>query len=97
MNNDMQTFLLTTLEVMTGTFIFLIGCGVLVVMVIYVIDVSQTKQAIRRNYPVVGRFRYFFEHLGEFFHQYFFSMDREELPFQSCATFMGISRRKEYR
>ncbi|MEW8585754.1 MAG: FMN-binding glutamate synthase family protein, partial [Candidatus Thiodiazotropha sp.] len=24
---------------------------------------------------------YFFEHLGEFFRQYFFAMDREEMPF----------------
>ena len=47
----------------------------------YVSDISQTRQAIRRNYPVIGRFRYFFEHLGEFFRQYFFALDREELPF----------------
>ena len=55
--------------------------AVVAIIVLYIIDVSQTRQAIRRNYPVVGRFRYFFEHLGEFFRQYFFSMDREELPF----------------
>lgn len=61
--------------------IFVIGLGILGVLVIYIIDVTQTKQTIRRNYPVVGRFRYFFEHLGEFFRQYFFAMDREELPF----------------
>ncbi|MCL4791686.1 MAG: FMN-binding glutamate synthase family protein [Gammaproteobacteria bacterium] len=47
----------------------------------YVIDITQTKHAIRRNFPVVGRFRYMFENLGEFFRQYFFAMDREELPF----------------
>ena len=47
----------------------------------YVIDVRQTQHAVRRNYPVIGRFRYLFEHLGEFFRQYFFAMDREELPF----------------
>ncbi len=47
----------------------------------YILDVTQTRHAIRRNYPVIGRFRYFFEHLGEFFRQYFFAMDREELPF----------------
>lgn len=41
----------------------------------------QKAHAIRRNYPLIGRFRYFFEHLGEFFRQYFFAMDREELPF----------------
>lgn len=41
----------------------------------------ETRHAIRRNYPLIGRLRYFFEHLGEFFRQYFFAMDREELPF----------------
>ena len=51
------------------------------VIVMYIVDVTQTKQAIRKNYPVIGRFRYLFEYLGEFFRQYFFAMDREELPF----------------
>lgn len=77
----MQTFLLSSLEVMTGLFILLLGVAVLVVIALYIIDVNQTKQAVRRNYPVVGRFRYLFEHIGEFFRQYFFSMDREEMPF----------------
>ncbi|MEE9158777.1 MAG: FMN-binding glutamate synthase family protein, partial [Gammaproteobacteria bacterium] len=75
------SFLISTLEFMAAVFVFLIGLGVLGVVVIYIIDVSQTKHAIRRNYPVIGRFRYFFERLGEFFRQYFFAMDREELPF----------------
>jgi glutamate synthase domain-containing protein 2 len=61
--------------------LFLLGVGILVVFVMYLVDKTQTSQTIRRNYPVVGRFRYFFEHLGEFFRQYFFAMDREELPF----------------
>ena len=55
--------------------------GIVIIAFLYVADVTQTKQTVRRNYPVIGRFRYFFEHLGEFFRQYFFSMDREELPF----------------
>ena len=62
-------------------FAFLLGLGILAVGVMYVVDKTQTAQTIRRNYPVVGRFRYLFEHLGEFFRQYFFAMDREELPF----------------
>ena len=62
-------------------FIFLAGLTVLVIIAVFILDVTQTKQAIRRNYPVVGHSRYFFEHLGEFFRQYFFAMDREELPF----------------
>lgn len=79
--SDMGSFLLTLLEWMTALFIFMIGLGVAVIAVLYVIDKTQTAHTIRRNYPVVGRFRYFFEHLGEFFRQYFFAMDREEMPF----------------
>ena len=71
----------TLMQVMTVVFVFLVGLGVLAVIVLFIIDITQTRSAIRRNYPVVGRFRYFFEHLGEFFRQYFFAMDREELPF----------------
>ena len=60
---------------------FVVGVGVLLVLAMYVVDKTQKTHAIRRNYPVVGRFRYLFEHLGEFFRPYFFAMDREELPF----------------
>ncbi|RMF96810.1 MAG: FMN-binding glutamate synthase family protein [Gammaproteobacteria bacterium] len=66
---------------MAYLFVFTMGLGVLAVIVMYVIDRTQTKHAVRRNYPVVGRFRYTFEELGEFFRQYFFAMDREEMPF----------------
>jgi len=62
-------------------FVFLIGIGVLAVVVLYVLDRFQTSSTILRNYPVIGRFRFLFEHLGEFFRQYFFAMDREEMPF----------------
>lgn len=78
---QVQNFLLSAMEVMAALFIFVAGLAVLIVIVVFILDVTQTKQAIRRNYPVVGHFRYFFEHLGEFFRQYFFAMDREELPF----------------
>ena len=80
MVQDSNLFL-TTLEVLASLFVFLIGIGVLVVIVMYFRDISQTTHAIRRNYPVVGRFRYLFENMGEFFRQYFFAQDREELPF----------------
>ena len=81
MNPETQSFLMTALEFMAALFIFVVGLVVLWAMIAFVADISQTKQAIRRNYPVIGRFRYVFERLGEFFRQYFFSMDREELPF----------------
>ena len=81
MSTETQTFLLQTLEWLTIIFIFVIGLIALIVIVLFIIDRTQTRQAIRHNYPVIGRFRYLFEHLGEFFRQYFFALDREELPF----------------
>ncbi|MEO0830834.1 MAG: glutamate synthase-related protein, partial [Pseudomonadota bacterium] len=62
-------------------FVVAIGVIVLLLAVLFVVDRAQTHDAIRRNYPVIGRFREVFSTLGEFFRQYFFAMDREELPF----------------
>lgn len=72
---------LRLLELLSALFVFTVGLGVLIVAILYVIDVTQTHHALRRNYPVIGRLRYLFERLGEFFRQYFFAMDREEMPF----------------
>ncbi len=78
---EIKDILLTVLSYLDVAFVLVIGLIILAVVVVYILDVTQTRQAIRRNYPVVGHFRYFFEHLGKFFRQYFFSMDREEMPF----------------
>ncbi|MBI1733511.1 MAG: FMN-binding glutamate synthase family protein [Gammaproteobacteria bacterium] len=80
-SEGLRAFLLDALELMAAMFVFAVGIGVLVVIVMFVVDITQSTHAVRRNYPVIGRFRYLFEHLGEFFRQYFFAMDREELPF----------------
>lgn len=74
-------FMVNGLQFLTSAFIFLIGLLVLSIIVIFIIDITQTKDAVRRNYPVIGRFRTLFINLGEFFRQYFFAMDREEMPF----------------
>ena len=62
-------------------FVFAVAIFVLLVIILFITDIVQTKDAIRRNYPVIGRFRYLFTRLGEFFRQYFFALDREEMPF----------------
>jgi glutamate synthase domain-containing protein 2 len=69
------------LSFLAALFVFAVGIIVLLTVFLFIADVSQTKDAIRRNYPVIGRFRYLFIRLGEFFRQYFFALDREELPF----------------
>ena len=68
-------------EALALIFVFVLGLVAVFAGVLFVIDRTQTTDAIRRNYPVLGRFRHLFTQLGEFFRQYFFAMDREELPF----------------
>lgn len=69
------------MQVLAFGFVFVIGLAAAVIVVMFVIDRTQREDAIRRNFPVIGRFRHLFTTLGEFFRQYFFAMDREELPF----------------
>ena len=60
----------------------LLGLALVAVLVFWFIqDVTQKKHTILRNFPVVGRLRYLFERQGEYFRQYFFANDREEMPF----------------
>ncbi len=72
---------LNFVQIASTILVFVLGIGFLAVVVMYVVDKTQKTHAIRRNFPVIGRFRYLFEELGEYFRQYFFAMDREEMPF----------------
>jgi len=72
---------MNVVQFMSALLVLLLGLGILAVIFMYIADVTQKKSAIRRNFPVIGRFRYFFESLGEYFRQYFFAQDREEMPF----------------
>jgi len=76
-----SSWVYTILNFFAALLIVLLGLLVVWLVVIYILDVTQTQQAVRRNYPVIGRFRYMFEHMGEFFRQFFFAMDRGEMHF----------------
>jgi glutamate synthase domain-containing protein 2 len=72
--------------------VFSVSLGVLialalaiVVIYFYLKDITQKKHAILRNFPLIGRLRYFFEQLGEYFRQYFFLGDRDERPFNRAT------------
>jgi glutamate synthase domain-containing protein 2 len=78
---DMISDTFGVVAILTDVLLLLLGLGLLAILVMYVVDKTQTGSAIRRNFPVIGRFRYLFEQLGEYFRQYFFAMDREEMPF----------------
>jgi len=69
-----------------------VGAGTLLAIVVFAVivfwfieDITQKKHAVLRNYPVIGRLRYFFEKQGEYFRQYFFAGDRDEMPFNRAT------------
>lgn len=81
MTDYIMTTLAHGLELISAVFVVLVGLGVVAVVIMYVLDSTQSRDAVRHNFPVIGRLRYAFTRLGEFFRQYFFALDREEMPF----------------
>ncbi|MCK6391809.1 MAG: FMN-binding glutamate synthase family protein, partial [Azonexus sp.] len=72
--------------------VFHVSLGVLLVLVLilllffwYLRDITQKRHTVLRNFPIVGHLRFFFENLGEYFRQYFFLGDREEMPFNRAT------------
>lgn len=58
----------------------LICIGVFFLLVI-TYDLLQNEHSILKNFPLVGHIRYFAEWLGVYLRAYFYSGDREEMPF----------------
>ncbi len=69
------------IEILAYSFVLCLGLFIFALVWMYISDRLQTKQAIRHNFPVLGRLRYTLEHWGTFFRQYFFADDRDEMPF----------------
>ncbi|HET6588445.1 MAG TPA: FMN-binding glutamate synthase family protein [Oleiagrimonas sp.] len=74
-------WLIVLVEVVATAFLLVLALIVVFLAVAWVVDRNQTGNAVLRNFPLIGHFRYWFLHLGEFFRQYLYSNDREELPF----------------
>ena len=74
------------MDILSYGFGTLLGFGLFATFVFFFIrDITQKKHGVLRNYPVIGRLRYFFEELGEYFRQYFFAGDRDEMPFNRAT------------
>lgn len=58
------------------------------------IDVTQKKQSIRRNYPILAHFRFFFEFIRPEIRQYLIEADTEELPFSRAQRSIIYQRAK---
>jgi glutamate synthase domain-containing protein 2 len=74
-------WLVVLVEAVVVLFLLAFAIAVVVVLITWLVDRNQTSNSVLRNFPVIGHFRYGFLRLGEFFRQYLYSSDREELPF----------------
>lgn len=57
-------------------------------------DMMQTNQAVRRNFPVIGNLRYFFESIRPEIMQYFVETDMEGRPFNRINRSLVYQRAK---
>src|SRR5699024_8475306 len=69
-----------------------------IVFIVYLIffDQRQKMHSILRNYPLLGRVRYFFEKIGPELRQYWFNNDTEGKPF-SRTDYEHIVRSAKYK
>ncbi|MEI7036316.1 FMN-binding glutamate synthase family protein [Fulvimonas yonginensis] len=74
-------WLIVLVQTLTALFMLALVLAAVMVVAVWIGDRYQTGNAVLRNFPVIGHFRYGFLRLGEFFRQYLFASDREELPF----------------
>ncbi|MER2192437.1 MAG: FMN-binding glutamate synthase family protein [Solibacillus sp.] len=69
---------------------------VFVGLYLYFIDRNQKQHPILRNYPLIGRARYFFETIGPELRQYLFNNDTEGKPF-SRYEYQNIVKTAKYK
>jgi glutamate synthase domain-containing protein 2 len=59
------------------------------------VDLLQTRQALRRNYPILAHFRYFFESIRPEIRQYFLEDDTAAAPFSRNQRSIVYQRAKQ--
>src|SRR5690625_550445 len=79
----------TLLALFHSAWWWILGVPFLALLVLGVFDISQTRHAIRRNYPVLGNLRFFFKFIRPEIRQYFFERDMQPLPVSRVASSLG--------
>lgn len=69
---------------------------ILVGMHLFFVDRTQKQHPLLRNYPIVGRARYYLEKIGPELRQYFFDNDQEGKPF-SRNDYEHIVKKAKYK
>jgi glutamate synthase domain-containing protein 2 len=86
-------FLILSLTVSVWWLILTVMFGALTTLGI--VDLTQTRHAIRRNYPVIGNLRFALEFVRPEIRQYFFEDDTQQLPFSRVDRSLVYQRAKQ--
>ena len=77
-----------------GSQYWLLAAATGVLSLIGLRDITQTKQSIRRNYPILAHIRFFLEEIRPEIRQYFLEADRDETPFSRAQRSIVYQRAK---
>ena len=75
------------------SWIVLAVAGPLTILGLY--DLAQPSHAVRRNYPILGNFRWMFESIRPEIRQYLIEGDNEQAPFSRSQRSLVYSRAKD--
>ncbi|MCL7408273.1 FMN-binding glutamate synthase family protein [Marivivens donghaensis] len=87
-------FLLSLLLPQNNVFTPIVSIILGVLTLLGLLDAIQTKHAVLRNFPLLGRVRYFFEMIRPEIRQYLLEGDDEEVPFSRDARAIVYQRAK---
>lgn len=87
--------LFVLLSVFHSTWWLLLAVPFVILCLMGAVDLKQSRHAIRRNYPVIGNLRFFFEYIRPEIRQYFIESDTQQLPFSREARSLVYQRAKQ--
>ncbi|MCU7376067.1 hypothetical protein PEC18_36100 [Paucibacter sp. O1-1] len=73
---EQQHWFMWGIDLFSGLFLVLFWLLLIAVGYMYIADKLQTKQAVRHNYPVIGRFRYLLKNKASFLDNIFLPRSR---------------------
>ena len=86
--------ILSGLAALANPWLFLLTAFSGALFLLGLADYSQKKRAVLGNYPLLGRFRFFFESIRPELRQYFWEADSDEVPYSRDQRSMVYQRSK---
>jgi len=89
------TAIATTLSVVSTLDWLWLAVPLSLLTLLGIYDLAQSRHAIRRNYPIMGNFRFLFESIRPELRQYFFEDDTHGTPFSRAQRSIVYQRAKQ--